>query len=68
MNSRGQIRRSTTQDNPGTILKPGELAYSYLTGRLYIGAAEVGQPANLISLNTTLANSSKENRLTITIM
>lgn len=67
MNSRGQIRRSTTQDSPGTILQPGELAYSYLTGRLYIGAAEVGQEAQLVTPTTTLPPTDNENKITVTI-
>lgn len=35
-----QIKRSITQDSPGTLLQPGELAYSYLSRQLYIGSAE----------------------------
>lgn len=40
------IRRSTTAPDPGTILGTGELAYSYNSGKLYIGSQNsVGNPA-----------------------
>lgn len=40
-----QIKRSTTQPDPGTTLTLAELAYSYNSNTLFIGAANgVGNP------------------------
>lgn len=67
MNNRGQIRRSTTQDSPGIVLLPGELAYSYLTGKLYIGAAELGNSAIPISFSVSSPSLVPSNSITINI-
>lgn len=62
-----QIRRSVDKDSPGTILKPGELAYSYLSGKLYIGAAESGNLAIPISFGAPVPSGALNDQLTITI-
>ena len=49
MTNKIQIKRSTAATGPGTVLHAGELAYSYVSNKLFVGSSGgVGNPAHII--------------------
>jgi hypothetical protein len=49
MTNKIQIKRSTAATGPGTVLHAGELAYSYVSNKLFVGnSGGVGNPAHII--------------------
>ena len=61
-----KIKRSTVLSRFGSSLKPGELAYSFVSKKLYIGNPEIGEAALEVG-NTTNNAGTEEAEIRIII-